>query len=209
MPPCEARLHQCARQPVRRHAPQHVPVLRAQQAVDVRQREQAHGTALARRTQVQQQQVGQRTAAVERQVVDMQLRFLRRREPRAGAAQDGRLQLGIDLRVDLHAQETPAARRVAQQLAAVARADERGDARQTVVVAAVAPPQGQPRELHQVLQLRVAPLADAVELVEAHQPANGQLTLHAALRRQVGTVAIVGREVGRRSLTSSGATLLA
>ena len=79
----------------------------------------------------------------------------------------------VDGTLHLHADEAATAAQVCQQVQAVARADERGNAGQGLGIPLVGSTDAQAFHLHQVLQLGQAGSWQAVELININQAAGG------------------------------------
>lgn len=96
----------------------------------------------------------------------------------------------------VHADEATAAREVGQQVVAVARGDEVGDARQGFGVVLEGPAQGDAFQLHQVLEQRHPFGRKAVEFVDVDEAEGRQLVLGGSRIIQVkvfGEVHLQGR----------------
>ena len=104
----------------------------------------------------------------------------------------------------LHAEETTASRRVVQQVLAVARADEGGDAGQRGIVLLIRLADGKRRKLHQVLQLRHRTGSQAVELIQVDKSHHAQLSLEAPVGREVHLVGVIGLQRLRHEALAEG-----
>ena len=105
----------------------------------------------------------------------------------------GKVQIGtIDAVLYLDAEETTASGGIVQQVAAVARADEGGDAGQRGIVGLIGLADVEGGELHQVLQLRHPARGEAVELIEVDQAHDSQLVLQASVGGKIHLVGVVG-----------------
>ena len=105
----------------------------------------------------------------------------------------------------LHAEETTASRRVVQQVLAVARADEGGDAGQRGIVLLIRLADGKRRKLHQVLQLRHRTRSQTVELIQVDKPHHTQLPFEASVARKVHLVGVISlQRLRHQALAKSG-----
>lgn len=156
-----------------------------------------------------------RRHTIEGLVRCLYLRFLALTEPAAFTLLQFVLQLGIKLGMlhwrgavyfvlHLHADEAPAARSVCQQVATVARTDERSDALQRFGTAAVGTAQIQVLHLHQVLQLRHAGGRQLVELVQIDESEGGQLVLGSSGVAQVEAFGEVAAQLGGHQQAAEG-----
>ena len=169
--------------------------------VDVGGAEHLPRLALARQTVVAEEEFFDGLMAAETAVALLDVAHLICSEPMALALGKQVKALGIELAVvdggvhidhlaDVEAEETAAAALVGEQGAAVAGADERGDAGQRGALLGVGLAHTQRGHLHQVLQRALLGGRVAIILVEVDEEAIDQATLTLALGREVEVVGV-------------------